>query len=142
MQHWLSAEGRTIHVPFGTITSKKDFIKVYDPMSGEYWWAVDNGHGAPVEKWRAGKSFTQTTLPNGGGVVKRQVRELVYTEEQYELIGWALWRMDNGWTPQETFQVLRLFWTVERGQTPLTWRTLIAWRRTRSSMQKKGLIWP
>lgn len=136
LKHWLEVENpRIVHLPYGTYNHR--FLPQFDVISGQPWMAY---YDRVLSIWPK-----KTSWLIGGRQI--QYKELRYTLEQYRLIAWACWRMENGWSPREVFQIMvhpenELRWTVLPGQTPLTSRKVHAWRRFRRNMMTRGLMWP
>jgi hypothetical protein len=67
---------------------------------------------------------------------------LGHSKDQYALIRWSLKMMDAGWSPLDVYGVIDPFWTVHKGQPPLTVSKIILWIRLRGSMVSQGMQWP
>lgn len=137
LRHWLEqGSDRIIYMPYGYFEHR--FLPQFDVISGQPWMAYFDRVLSDTPK------KTSRWLPNGKQV---QVKELRYTLEQYELIAWACWRMDHGWSAREVYEIMvdprnNRPWETHPGQTPLTSRKISAWRRFRRNMMARGWIWP
>lgn len=139
LRHWLDqGSDRVIWVPYGYEGFKHRFIPQFDVISGQPWVAYYDRVLSDTPK--------KTSRLSRDGK-KIQIKELRYTLDQYELIRWACWRMENGWTAREVYEIMihsrnELRWATFPGQTPLTARKIITWRRHRRNMMSRGWIWP
>lgn len=67
---------------------------------------------------------------------------LGYSKDQYCLIRWALWAMDNGLAPGEAYLLIDPFWAVHKGQSPLGINQVASWISFRGNMANNGFQWP
>lgn len=124
--HWLTPGAtRRLHTAPDTFGDNPEYVERQDVMSGKAWWQREvNGNNAVRRSRRA------------------RIYQVAYTDIQYQLIRWSLWKLDEGWTVGEVYEVLKYFWPQEFGQTPLVSRTVGVWRNNRTVMEKRGLEWP
>jgi hypothetical protein len=123
--HWLTpGVSRMLRIEPGAFGGNPTYVEKYDVMSGKTWWKRENR--------------------NIGGVlsISARIREVVYSEEQYELIRWSLRKYDRGWSVLEIFTIINRFWQPLLGQTPLVSRTVLMWVGIQRMQAKRGLEWP
>lgn len=139
LKHWRSPSHRQLIVDYGTV-DKRPIVPIVDALSGETWYARVTSRGEITNKAFKGR---RTIVDENGVKKKIQLKEAVYTQDQYDLIKWALDRMDKGHPCSKVYTALiKRGWEVKVGQTPLSSRKVERWRKIRDSMLKKGLIWP
>lgn len=136
--HWLEAPHREdrVLVPRGSLEPVNGYIVEYDPMSRQTWFRRTRDlSGRPSHISRARTSSTINKR-------HRRISEYGFTDLQYELIRWAVWKGYKGWRDREIFHIVRHFWVSQPGQTPLVSRSVTQWRLTHHSMKKEGWLWP
>jgi hypothetical protein len=123
--HWLTlGVSRMLHIEPGAFGGNPTYVEKYDVMSGKTWWKRENRNIGVV---------SSTSV---------KIREVVYSEEQYELIRWSLRKYDRGWSVLEIFTIINRFWQPLLGQTPLVSRTVLTWVGIKRMQAKRGLEWP
>jgi hypothetical protein len=130
---WYRSAGvSTVHyVPRGTLGPHK------------YKTIVDNFTGVEYQVRVTIRNLvtTRAALSNLGGIRRK---ELMYTEDQFDMIRSAMWNVYNG---RINFtigaQILKeLGWAHLPGQTPLSMGKMAQWYEVHVKYRKRGILWP